>query len=361
MTPTDTCRQRIESIETLAHELGPVKIMEVCGTHTVSLFRSGVKSILPPSVQLLSGPGCPVCVTSQGYIDAACELARREGVMVCSYGDMMRVPGRSGTLDAVRASGAQVKVVYSAREAVQMARRHPDQTVVFLAVGFETTAPASAAAVLEAERDRLENFTLLTAHKRVIPAMEHLLQDPDSAIDAFLCPGHVSVIIGADAFRPLVRKFHKPCVVGGFEAEQMLEAIERMMLQLKRGVAMMENVYYVAVSGAGNSVARDTIAKVFAVAPTVWRAIGEIPASGLELRRAYRRFDARYRFKVDFGADYELPGCRCGSVIQGKLQPMDCPLFGVSCTPLNPIGPCMVSSEGTCAAWYKYGGVGARK
>jgi len=336
---------------------GPcVRLMEVCGTHTVALFRSGVRSLLPENLRLVSGPGCPVCVTSQGYIDAACGLAGRAGVTICTYGDMVRVPGRHGGLEQRRAEGADVLVVYSARDAVRHAAAHPDRQVVFLGVGFETTAPATAAAVLEAQARGLENFTVLSGHKLVIPAMEALLAAGDVPIDGFLCPGHVSIVIGAQAYAPIVRDHGKACVVAGFEPEQMLAGLVRLVEQVRAGRPRLENVYPVAVRDEGNPVALECMYRVFEPADAVWRAMGTIPASGLALRPEYAAWDALRRFDLRIGEDYDPPGCRCGEVIQGKAEPRDCGLFGSECTPRRPIGPCMVSSEGTCAAWYRYGG-----
>ncbi len=340
----------------LCEEIGrKLQIMEICGTHTVSLFRSGVKSLLPPSLRMVSGPGCPVCVTAQGYIDAACELAGRPEVTVCTYGDMIRVPGRTGSLEYQRAAGASVMVVYSARDAVRFAEQNPARQVVFLAVGFETTAPATAAAVIEAAEKGLQNFTVLTGHKLVIPAMAALLAAGDVPIDGFLCPGHVSIIIGARAYQPIVEVHRRPCVVAGFEAQNMLEGILHIVEQIRRGEARLENVYGVAVTDAGNTVAQQWLERVFEPGDTVWRAMGTIAESGLVLRAAYRAYDALARFGLSIGEDYDPPGCRCGEVIQGKLDPSECTLFGTTCTPTRPVGPCMVSSEGTCAAWHKYG------
>ena len=344
----------VDAIAAACEPLDRVQLMEVCGTHTVGLFRSGVKSLLPAKLRLISGPGCPVCVTSQGYLDAACELAERPGVTICTYGDMVRVPGRAGSLEEQRARGARVAVVYSARDALRLARRHPDRQVVFLAVGFETTAPATAATVLEAEREGVANFFILASHKLVIPAMEALVSGGEVPVDGFLCPGHVSVVIGAAAYRVIAERYGKPCVVAGFEPRQMLEGILHLARQVAAGEARVENVYGVAVTDEGNAVARRVVDAVFEPAPAVWRAIGTLPASGLELREPYRRFDAAAHFGVAIGPDVSPPGCRCGDVIQGKATPADCALFGVACTPMKPVGPCMVSSEGTCAAWFKY-------
>ena len=328
--------------------------MEICGTHTVALFRSGVKSLMPPQLRLISGPGCPVCVTSQAYLDAACEIAARDDVTVCTYGDMVRVPGRQGSLETLRAQGAQVKVVYSARDALEMARRQPSRTVVFLAVGFETTAPPTAAAVMEADRTGVDNFLILAGHKLVIPALEALLSGGEVPIDGFLCPGHVSIVIGAGAYRGIAEKYHKPCVVAGFEPVTMARGIRDLVQQIAAGQAEVGNAYEVAVSEDGNAVARQWMDEVFEPATTLWRAMGAIPASGLDLREKYARFDAMSHFGLTPGEDYEPPGCRCGEVIQGKADPVDCPLFATGCTPRSPVGPCMVSSEGACAAWYKY-------
>ncbi len=346
----------IENITRLCQTSGKVfSIMEVCGTHTVSLMRSGVKSMLPKNIRLISGPGCPVCVTSQGYIDAACELSLRDGIIICTYGDMVRVPGGDGSLEDCRAKGAQVKIVYSARDAVAIASANPDKSIVFLAVGFETTTPPTALAIKEARAKGIENFYILSGHKLVIPAIQILLRAGEVNIDGFMCPGHVSIVIGADAYKPIVDEFNKPCVITGFEPQQMLDGIEAIITQLVKNNIYVENVYGVAVTSSGNTIAQKLIAEVFDPADVVWRAMGTLPASGLELKGEYKKYDARAKFNIEIGQDRHIPGCRCGEVIQGKLEPSQCALFGKKCTPANPVGPCMVSSEGTCAAWYKYG------
>ncbi len=355
---TDSLVQRLHAACAAA---GPVRVMEICGTHTVSLFRSGVKSLLPESLRLISGPGCPVCVTPQGYIDACCDLAARPGVTIATYGDMVRVPGSTSSLERRRAEGADILVIYSARDAVRYAAEHPDRQVVFLAVGFETTAPATAAAILEAESLSLTNFTALSGHKLVIPAMSALLSAGDVPIDGFLCPGHVSVVIGVEAYRPIVEQFHRPCVVAGFEPGNMLAGLLNLVEQIGRHEAHLDNVYAVAVNPRGNTAAMAAIDRVFEPGDTLWRAMGTIPASGLVIRPAYAQFDAARRFELAMDEDHDLPGCRCGEVIQGKVEPAECSLFGNACTPTAPVGPCMVSSEGTCAAWYKYGRAGTRR
>ena len=344
----------VERIKTAAAAVGALKLMEVCGTHTVNIFRSGVKSLLPENVRMISGPGCPVCVTSQAYIDAACQLAARPDVTICTYGDMVRVPGADDSLEQQRSRGADIKIVYSARDAVTFARSHPDRKIVFLAVGFETTTPATGAAILEAERFDLPNFFIIPGHKLVLPAMQTLLAAGDVPIDGFLCPGHVSIVIGADAYRPIAEQYHKPCVITGFEPEQLVLGISCLVDLVSRRQATVENVYGIAVRHEGNPHARALMDRVFQPTDAVWRAIGTIPASGLALREAYQRFDALDHFAITLGQDTEPPGCLCGQVIQGKTEPTQCPLFAQQCTPVTPIGPCMVSSEGTCAAWYKY-------
>jgi len=345
----------LEEMKALADGLGQVRFMEVCGTHTVSLFRSGVRNMLPVNIKLVSGPGCPVCVTSQGYIDAAIDVAQKPEVTVCTYGDMLRVPGRQGSLEACRARGSKIVVCYSIRNSIIYAESHPEEEVVFLSVGFETTSPAAALGVHEADWKGLENFSLLCGHKLVMPALSALLSAGDIPIDGFLLPGHVSVIIGSEAYRLLVDEHNKASVVAGFEPEQMLLGLRNLTRQMADGEPSLENVYNVAVRPEGNLQAREIMNKIFYPADTVWRALGTIPESGLELREAYHAFDARLKFGLEIREDYDPPGCRCGEVIQGRVEPAECALFGDTCTHEHPVGPCMVSSEGTCAAWYRYG------
>lgn len=352
--------ERIDALRTelsdLCGRIGRrVQIMEVCGTHTVSIFRSGIRSMLPGNLRLISGPGCPVCVTAQRHIDAAIELASRDGLIMATYGDMMRVPGRLGSLERLRTERADVRVVNSAMTALRLARDNPHRSVVFLAVGFETTAPGTAVTVLEADRLGVDNFSVLMCHKRVVPAMLALLETGAVPLDGFLCPGHVSVIIGSNAYQPIVNSYDKPCVVAGFEPEQMLAGLVRIAHQIAEGWVELDNVYSAAVSASGNRAALEVLDRVFVPTDVAWRQLGVIPRSGLALRPIYQRFDAVDRFGVEIGEDDDHPACRCGEVIQGKVDPDCCALFGKGCTPLTPIGPCMVSSEGTCAAWYKYG------
>ena len=342
----------------------PMRLMEVCGTHSHVIGRLGVRDLLPPQVKLLSGPGCPVCVTAPGEIDAIIELARRPGVVLCTFGDMMRVPGSApageapSTLSQEKARGAQVQVIYSALQAVEIASERPDSEVVLVGVGFETTAPTVAAAVLEAERRRLPNFTLLALHKLVPPALAALLSAGDVQVDGLLCPGHVSTIIGADAYRPLVAKYHLPCVIAGFEATDVMAGILRLAEQVQSGRADLENVYGRAVSPAGNQRALGLMNTVFAPVAAVWRGLGAIPGSGLRLREQYQQYDAVARHAIAVAVVPEPAGCCCGAVLRGALSPDECPSFGTRCTTQTPVGPCMVSSEGSCAAQWRYGARG---
>jgi len=328
--------------------------MEVCGTHTMAIARSGLKGLLPSWLELISGPGCPVCVTDASYLDQAMHLAGRvEAPVIATYGDMVRVPGRNGSLAEARARGAAVEVVYSASKAVELAANHPDRQVVFLAVGFETTAPGTAMALARARRERLANFSVLVAHKLILPAMRALLAAGDVRIDGFLCPGHVSVIIGYGAYADLARDFHRPCVVAGFDPPQILAGVSAILDQLAAGEATAGSVYPSA-SAEGNPTAMKLLDEVFVPADATWRGIGVIPASGLVLREAWREFDAETRFDLPKIESHDPVGCRCGEVIRGLCRPWDCGLFGRRCTPRDAVGPCMVSSEGACSAAYKY-------
>jgi hydrogenase expression/formation protein HypD len=334
--------------------------MEVCGTHTMSAFRSGLHSLLPVNVRLLSGPGCPVCVTSQGDIDLMLALARQPGATLCTYGDMLRVPGEGGSLEAARARGADIRVIYSTLDAVELARTLPERQVILGAVGFETTAPATGAAVLAAQKRGLKNFSVFASHKRVLPAMLALLQSGDVHVDGFLCPGHVSAIIGAEVYRPICEQYRLPCVIGGFEDAGMLSAVTRLVELVRDGRAELVNEYRDAVSADGNPTALQLLDRVFEAATVPWRALGSIAESGLALREEFSQFDARRVFNLSAAVDREIPGCLCGKVITGAVTPHQCKLFGKACTPINPIGPCMVSSEGTCQAYFKYARVTGR-
>ena len=331
-----------------------INIMEVCGTHTVSIFRNGIKSTLPKRLKLLSGPGCPVCVTDQSYIDAVLELAEHEDCIIATYGDMVRVPGQDGSLET-RNTRADVRVVLSSEDALQLAKDHPDKTVVFVAVGFETTAPATAVAVKEAVEAGIDNFFVLSGHKLVVPAMRALLAEKNHHIDGFLCPGHVSVIIGYGAFAEIVQDFARPCVVAGFEPLQIMEGLAEICRQLTTGKAQVQSIYTAVVTEKGNITAQKMIGEFFDPVDGFWRGLGKIPKSTLRLKDRYNQFDAFKRFDLSETRTEDTSGCRCGEVLCGLIDPPQCSLFAKSCTSQTPVGPCMVSSEGTCAAWFKYG------
>jgi hydrogenase expression/formation protein HypD len=337
---------------------GPVTLMEICGTHTVAIRRSGLRSLLPERVRLVSGPGCPVCVTSQGAIDALVALSRDPGVIVATFGDMIRVPGTRSSLEREKAAGGHVAVVYSVLEALDLARRQPGRHVVFAGVGFETTAPGSAVAIEMAARENLKNFSILSAHKWVVPAMDALLAGGEVRIDGFLCPGHVSVIIGSRAYESVAARYGRPCVVAGFTPEQVLAGVAAILRQLAAGEARVENVYNEAVRPEGNVEALARIGRVFEPVAAAWRGLGTIPASGMAVREEYDEFDSARRLGLEWPpseVDTHEHGCRCGDVLRGAIDPRQCPLFGSACTPVHPIGPCMVSREGSCQAEYKYG------
>ncbi|MGD2093417.1 MAG: hydrogenase formation protein HypD [Phycisphaerales bacterium] len=331
-----------------------INIMEVCGTHTVSIFRNGIRAMLPEKLKLLSGPGCPVCVTDQGYIDTVLQLADRDDCMIATYGDMIRVPGKDSSLEKKQAK-ANIKVVLSSEDALQLAKDNPEKTVVFIAVGFETTAPASAVVVKEAAEQGLENFCILSGHKLVIPAMRALLSSKNVNIDAFLCPGHVSVIIGYGAFAEIVEDFSRPCVVAGFEPLQIMEGLGEICRQLTENKPELKSMYSAVVTEKGNAAAQEIVGECFDAVDGYWRGLGKIEKSTLKLKDKYSRFDALARFGMSEVTGEELKGCRCGEVLCGLIEPPECELFGQGCTPQEPVGPCMVSSEGACSAWFKYG------
>jgi hydrogenase expression/formation protein HypD len=339
--------------ETLGRQ---INIMEVCGTHTVSIFRNGIRSILPSRIKLLSGPGCPVCVTDQSYIDAVLALAQRDDYLIATYGDMIRVPGNGVSLE-MKQPNNNVKVVLSSEDALQLAKDNPEKEIIFVAVGFETTAPATAVVVKEAAAVGIDNFCVLSGHKLVVPAMRALVSEKNHKIDGFLCPGHVSVIIGYGAFAEIVDDFSRPCVVAGFEPMQIIEGLAEICRQLAKGKAELKSIYGAVVTEKGNTAAQKIINECFEAADGYWRGLGKIEKSTLKLKDKYSRFDAFKRFNIaetTTGGE-ERNGCRCGEVLCGLIEPQECKLFATSCTPQTPIGPCMVSSEGACAAWFKYG------
>jgi hydrogenase expression/formation protein HypD len=332
----------------------PVRLMEVCGTHTMAIFRSGLRALLPETITLVSGPGCPVCVTAQREIDQFVALARCEGVILTTFGDLLRVPGSGSSLQQARAAGCDVRVVYSPLDALALATRNPTKRVVFLGVGFETTAPTVAAALLAARARGVSNFLVFAAHKRTPPAVAALMAAPDLRVDGFLLPGHVCLVAGTQAFQPLVDRYRIPCVVGGFEPLDLLRALARLVAQIEAGEALLENAYERAVTAAGNAKARAAMAAVFADVDAEWRGLGVIPGSGLKIAAAHRALDAEASFDLSVPDVPEPRGCACGQVLKGIKLPTDCALYQKACTPLHPVGPCMVSSEGTCAAYFRY-------
>jgi hydrogenase expression/formation protein HypD len=334
----------------------PWTIMEVCGGQTHTLIRQGIDQVLPAEIELVHGPGCPVCVTPIALIDEAIAIAKRPDAIVCSFGDMLRVPGSAEDLFMARAAGGDVRVVYSPLDALEIARRNPERTVVFFAVGFETTAPANAMAVAQAHRLGVENFALLVAHVLVPPAIAAILVSPGNRVQGFLAPGHVCAIQGWREYEPLARDFGVPLVVTGFEPVDLLEGIAMLVRQLEEGRAEVENQYVRAVRRDGNQPARRVVDEVFEVADRAWRGIGVIEASGLKLREAYAHHDAEVLFPHVAGAPAsESEVCIAGDVLRGRAKPHDCPAFGVECTPETPLGAPMVSTEGACAAYFLAG------
>jgi len=330
-------------------------LMEVCGGQTHSLLRHGIAAELEGTVELIHGPGCPVCVTDQEAIDFACQLAQREEVVLTSFGDMLRVPGSRGSLLDAKTAGAHVRIVYSPLDAVELARKHPGNQVVFFAVGFETTAPATALAVKQAGRDQLENFSLIVSHVRVQPAMESLVQAPDNRVQAFLAAGHVCTVMGYASYESFVRQYKLPVVVTGFEPLDLLDGILACVKQLEANEAQLENRYARTVQATGNLAAQDLVEEIYQVCDRAWRGFGIIPEGGLELRPEWQPFDARMRFTEPALPVIDANECRSFEVMTGHIKPPECPHFGKRCTPESPLGAPMVSSEGACAAYYRYG------
>lgn len=346
-------RALIERIHALAGDR-PINLMEVCGTHTVSIGRYGFRSIMPANLHLLSGPGCPVCVTANQDIDRAIALARVDGVIITTFGDMMRVPGSTSSLAAEKAAGHDVRMVYSPLDALTIAQENPGRPVIFMGVGFETTTPTIAAAILEAQARDLQNFSVLSVHKTTPPALRAIANDPQTRIDGFILPGHVSTITGINPYRFLVDDFGIPGVVTGFEPVDILEGIASLVEMIDSGLPEIRNAYRRGVNEDGNPVARQMVEQVFDPCDVTWRGLGPIPGSGLRIRPAFEAFDAAKRFDVPVEPTVEPRGCRCGDVLRGRISPPECPLFGKACTPADPVGPCMVSSEGSCAAYHRF-------
>lgn len=344
------------NIRSMAEHLpAPVNFMEVCGTHTMSIYQYGIRSLLPDKVRLVSGPGCPVCVTPIGYVDKALACAADPGTIVATFGDMLRVPGSRSSMMEQRAGGADIRIVYSPLDAVTLAKNNPERRVVFLGVGFETTAPTIAVSILEAARLGLANYCVLASHKTMPVPMDILTGDPDLNLKGYLCPAHVSTVIGGGAYQPLAEKYRIPCVVTGFEPADVMQGIEMLLAQILRKESKVEIQYSRAVSWEGNQKALAILHQVFEPCDAAWRGLGVLPGSGLAIRPEYAVFDAEQALTLNVPEAAENPACRCGEVLKGKMTPFDCPLFATVCTPEEPVGACMVSSEGTCAAAYKYG------
>lgn len=344
-----------------ATKASPVRIMEICGGHTHAIFRYGLDRLVHEGIEFIHGPGCPVCVLPMARVDECIEIAEREGVIFTTFGDAMRVPGARGSLLEAKARGADIRMVYSPLDALELARRNPDREVVFFGLGFETTTPSTALTILQAAREGIPNFSLFCNHITVPPPLRALLSDPDMALDGFVGPGHVSMVIGIHAYDFIPAEFDKPIVVAGFEPLDLLQSVLMVLTQIAEGRAEVENQYARVVPEHGNPVSLAAIARVYEPRPSFeWRGLGEIDASGLRIRPAYSAFDAEVKFGIGYGAASrhvaEPEGCACGRVMTGRIKPTACPQFGTGCTPETPLGALMVSSEGACAAYWQYGG-----
>ena len=348
----ELARGLIDSINAWAPE--HATLMEVCGTHTVAIARNGIRNLMPEGVRLASGPGCPVCVTSNRDIDTIIALARIPEVTIATFGDMTRVPGSTSSLNAEQAAGHSVQIVYSPLDALTLAQQQPDRQIVFVGVGFETTTPLVAMAIKRASEMGLKNFSVFCAHKNMPGALETLVNDPQLNIDALILPGHVSTIIGIEPYQFLADKYGIPGVVTGFEPVDVLQGIAMIMRQLHEGRADIEIAYTRGVMPQGNPVALAAIDEVFETCTSTWRGLGDIPGSGYHIRERFSDYDAELRFQPDVEPTQDPKGCRCGDVLRGIMPPDECPLFRKVCTPENPVGPCMVSSEGSCAAYFRY-------
>jgi len=332
----------------------PVKLMEVCGTHTVAIAKHGLREVMPETITLLSGPGCPVCVTSNSDIDTAIEFGKQPDVIVTTFGDMMKVPGSYSSLSQEKADGRDIRVVYSPLDALDIAEKNAEAHVVFIGVGFETTVPVIASAIQQAGRRGIENFSVFSAHKTVPEALRALVDDPDVAVGGFILPGHVSTIIGLEPYRFLAEEYGVPSVITGFEPVDVLQGVYMLAKQVAEGRAEVEVAYTRAVPPEGNPAAVAKMNEVFEPCNAEWRGIGVIPGTGLSIREEYARYDALVRVPVTPPEPKEVKGCQCGEVLRGVTLPFECKLFGRACTPEHPVGPCMVSSEGSCAAYYRY-------
>ena len=333
----------------------PVRFMEFCGGHTATIFRYGIRQILPSTIEMVSGPGCPICVTANADLDKAIALAHVSDVIIATFGDMIKVPGSRSSLQQAKADGADVRMVYSTMDAIKMAEGNPTKSVIFLGIGFETTAPTIATSVIQAEDKRLRNYYVLSLHKLCPPVIRAILDSGEVKLHGLICPGHVSAIIGSHPWEFIARDYGIPCVVSGFEPLDILQCVDMLVDQIESGESKVEIAYRRGVRPEGNQQALKLMAQVFEPCPATWRGIGEVTDSGLKIRKEYQHFDAELAFDIDPGLPYEPSGCICGDILRGVKTPFDCQLFAKACTPQYPVGPCMVSSEGSCAACYHYG------
>jgi len=347
----------LRAIEELCQQLEkPIKIMEVCGGHTHSIFKYGIEDVLPEAIELIHGPGCPVCVMPKGKLDDAISISQNPNVIFTTFGDAMRVPGSTTTLLQAKAQGADIRMVYSPLDSLQIAKDNPDQEVVFFALGFETTAPSTALTILQAESEKIHNFSMFCNHVLVIPALEALLDNPDLQLDGFIGPGHVSMVIGTEPYQFISQQYQKPIVISGFEPLDIIQSVWMLLQQIVEKRCAVENQYNRLVEEAGNSVAIAAMDQVFEVRESFeWRGLDEIPNSAFQMRPEYAEFDAEVKFTIPNLKVADHKACQCGEILKGVLKPWQCKVFGTACTPETPIGTCMVSSEGACSAYYKYG------
>ena len=332
------------------------RFMEFCGGHTVTIFRYGIRRVLPSTIDMVSGPGCPICVTANADLDKAIALAQIPEVIIATFGDMLKVPGSHSSLQEVKANGADVRIVYSTMDALKIAEDNLGKSVVFLGIGFETTAPTIAASILQAEENGIKNYYILSLHKLCPPVIRAILDSGEVKLHGLICPGHVSAIIGSHPWEFIAQDYGIPCVVSGFEPLDILQCVNMLVAQIENGESKVEIAYRRGVRPEGNQQALKLMEEVFETCPAEWRGIGEVPDSGLKVRKEYQPFDAEVAFDIDPGSPYEPEGCICGDILRGVKTPLDCRLFGKVCTPESPVGPCMVSSEGSCSAYYLYGG-----
>ncbi len=333
-----------------------IKLMEFCGGHTVAIFKHGLRQLLPDNIEMLSGPGCPVCVTATGDLDRAIALGYLPDVIITSFGDMVRVTGSRTSLQKAKAEGADVRIVYSAQDALKIAKENPEKEIIFIGIGFETTAPTIAASILQAEQEGLKNYCVLSLHKTCPPIMKAILDRGEVKLDGIICPGHVSAVIGSRPYRFLAEDYKIACAVSGFEPVDILLAVDSLVEQIESGQPRVEIAYRRGVKEGGNPAALKLMDVVFEVGTADWRGIGTVPESGLQIRKQYERFDAARRFDIKVSPAEEPKGCICGAVLRGVSTPLECTLFRKTCTPESPVGPCMVSSEGSCATYFQYGG-----